>query len=226
MWSKFCKPSRPAQRCYHDTPIWELLIPKRSTDGKVSSRSFYPGLKFVQVSTKPGSIKQLLSSLRVLAHVDSELAGFEILCKLEHAHIPSHLKHQLPRLAQPRSRTPLPVCGDTYPWIFLLLRCSTDSLRGQACTLCVFSTHAWLGLPVGVLPHELSVSIVLKEPRIRTRVTAHSSFFPSSILFLPFLSWTAELALFNLQLAVHMFGGEGGWMGMRDVFHGGSFCNF
>lgn len=136
----------------------------------------------MQVSTKPGSIKQLLFSLRVLAHVDLELAGSEILCKLEHAHLPSHLKHQLPRLAQPQSRTPLPVCGDTYPWIFLPLRCSTDSL-------CVFSTHAWSGLSVGVLPHELSVSIVLKEPLGHNyQDESHSSFlippllhsFPSS----------------------------------------------
>lgn len=42
---------------------------------------------------------------------------------------------------------------------------------------------------------------------------SQASFLPSSVLFLPLPSWTAELAWFNHQLVAHMTGEgeEGGW---------------
>lgn len=148
----------------------------------------------------------------------------KILCKLGQALAPSSPAPENTNTlsdANTQHNRALPVCSDTYPWFFLLLLCSTNSI----CGLLYLVTAPKPLLPL--LTHTDTHTHKVKTVRgsVSTwAVSAHcfgeslghnsyqdksqGSFLPSSILFLPLPSWTADLAWFNDQLVAQMCGGR------------------
>lgn len=128
------------------------------------------------------------------------------------SHPPLHLKHQQPLLHKNSIKRTLPVCGDTYPWFFLLhvllhwlhLSFTPSSLCSQITTLFFYKHHVKT-VCGSISTWAVSVHCFGESLRHNSyQDKSQGSFLPSSILFLPLPSWTAELARFNHQLVAHM----------------------